>query len=192
MIQFSPAVAAVTATRKFTYFNLIEITSPGVSYTFTDYFTDITIGGKVYLSNASLMGTGKISMNTDIDKSSFDIILANLSNADEQVFESNYSSMYVLRSVVIIDNATGQPISDAGDILITGGGVITSWATEVDLSTDGDKVVQLTVGSPVSQLNGKDVIETSDDFMRSRNSSDTAFEQAHRGSRSVVANWGKS
>lgn len=186
MRTFSSTVKSILDSNNIKFFFLIKLEFVQTYY-LTSYSSDIEFEGNVYSANGGLYEYDSPKMSSVVDRESYKIIIADLSNNMLQEFMANVVGKPITVYAGFIDPATNQPILNPSDVIMVYKGFVDKPGINNDFES---KYATIEGTSPMSDLDAVNVFYVSRDGMDQKNLNDTSFDDMYQDIE-IKYKWGK-
>lgn len=195
MRRVSTAVAQLIEQSNLSYFFTVEI--EGLFY-HTTLPQDITVGGKIFLTENGLVLLDAPLQSTIVDREVYKISYVDPNFDFRALFESGLVGTNVEVKVGFINTTDailggvipGAPLTNSEDFLIVYAGVVDSHG--VTSTEDSAVIAVIECSSPMASLGMKRQIFTTKEATSQFSTTDTAYDQIYFGARGINLLWGKA
>lgn len=149
------------------------------------------ITGYSYSADATLLSVDPPQMNTNVDREQYKVSLADPSLAKLTDVRSNLVGKILESRLGFINTTTGAPYLNIADCPIVYKGRIDGASYLIKTNEIGENILQLTGSSPMRNLDLKNSIFLSKDFIRKLSPDDSSCDQIYEGSGTITLKWGK-
>jgi hypothetical protein len=217
MITFNNTIKAILASEKAEAFMLFRILGDSDNvrplYAETTFYDDITLTknsfpqpGYEYRSGNTLLSADPPQATTNVDREQYKVSIAdpdralieNVEFLDLTESADHSGSQFprlaigrLMETRIGFVGVDGAPLLEIEDTVLVYKGRIDGAACTVDTNALGSQTLHLTGSSPMRNLDMRQAIFLSRDFMRKRNKTDTSCDQVYGGSGKMILKWGK-
>lgn len=198
MITFSSNISELLSKNTVELFYLIRISEYfKVLNTISDlrattFYEDITLSnGEVYKSDGTIISIAPPKFESTVDKSSFELILADPGITSMTNLEKNLIGNDLEISVGFVNIETDTPLLNKADTLLIYKGYIDNFSYKIITKELGEVLLSITGSSPMVNLDQKRQYHLNKEFVRSKFPSDSCCDQINEGSGVIVLKWGK-
>ncbi|MDB4378635.1 DUF2163 domain-containing protein [bacterium] len=185
MRKFSNVVKTVLASDSIEFFFLIKLEFTQTYY-LTSYSSDIDFDGNTYSANGGLYEYDSPKMSSVVDRESYRVVIADLSNIMLNEYLSNVVGKPMTVYAGFIDS-NGYPITNPSDVIM----VYKGFVDKPTIQNDFEKKLAILEGtSPMSDLDAVNTFYVSRDGMDQKNLSDTSFDDMYQDIE-IKYKWGK-
>lgn len=185
MRQFSSSVQQVLDSNNIKFFFLIKLEF-SQTYYMTSYHSNIEFNNNVYLADGGLFEYDSPKQSSVVDRESYKIVLADISNTMVQEFKDNVVGKNITVYAGFLDE-NNMPLLNPSDIVMVYKGYVDSPAINNNWET---KTAVLEGTSPMSDLDAVNPFYTSKDGMDQRDTTDTSFDDMFQDGE-IKLKWGK-
>jgi len=157
---------------------------------FTTAMHDIFINGNLYVSNELIAELAKPTLSSDIDSNRYELILINAEAYLSADFIEKSVGEYVRVSTGFILPETDSPLNIDDSTITVYYGYIEGTTRLFNLSEVGEKVIKLSLSSPMGNLDGSRPFTTDPSFMQHYNLGDTCFDRVRQANDTTTLIWG--
>jgi hypothetical protein len=185
MRKFSNTVKTVLNSNNIHYFFLIKLQFTQTYY-LTSYTSDIEFEGNTYVANGGLYEYDFPKMSSVIDRESYKVVIADLSNIMLNEYLANVVGKPMTVYAGFLDS-NGYPITNPSDMIIVYKGFVDKPTIQNDFE---NKIAILEGTSPMSDLDAVNTFYVSRDGMDQKSFSDTSFDDMYQDIE-IKYKWGK-
>lgn len=157
----------------------------------TSLYRDITLTGRLYLSDGRLLSVSPPQVASDTGKQSFKISLADAGKSITSALSLQYMNKEVEVRIGVVGIDGLLPTNLSQTLLIYSGGIDT-FGTSTDPSEIGSVSVEIEGASPMMDLEKTTPYYASQDYLDKIHPGDVSFIQAQEGSGQISLRWGKA
>jgi hypothetical protein len=190
MIEFSSTVVQILSNPTIEAFYLVDVDS-GL-YRTTSFFRDVTLSnGVTYASDGKLISVDPPQLSSTVDREIYKIALADPNFTLGSASEIGLIGKLVEVRIGFVNQATNLPETNILNTIIVYKGAIDGTSFNVNTASIGEVTLNITCSSPMADLDLRRPIYTTKDSIRSKDPSDTSFDQIYEGSGQLQLKWGK-
>jgi len=156
----------------------------------TSFYRDIVQTDGVYLSSDLLAGVAPPSATSAVDRSLYEVTLADSSNQLSNLYANNLIGALIRVQVGFVNPASNSPEID--ELFVVYEGIVQGFDVAFETDEQGRALSKVIGSNPMAALDATAAYYTSREGLRERNPGDSAFDEVHEGSRSLTLLWGKS
>lgn len=197
MIQLSPTLTELLNNNSIEIFYMLQIddyysgeTDPRLLS--TTFYRDITLSNNItYMSDGRLISIAPPRLESIVDKSTFEIVLADPSFERLGSLEASLIGNLIQVTVGFVNIETNLPLLNVEDTLLIYKGRVDNFAYKINTEEFGESVLIITCGSPMINLDGIRQYHLNKDYVRSQYPDDSCCDQINESSASLAVKWGK-
>ncbi len=197
MIQLSPTLTELLNNNSIEVFYMLQIddyysgkTDPRLLS--TTFYRDITLSNNItYMSDGRLISIAPPRLESIVDKSTFEIVLADPSFEMLGSLDASLIGNLIQVTVGFVNIETNLPLLNVEDTLLIYKGRVDNFAYKINTEEFGESVLIITCGSPMINLDGIRQYHLNKDYVRSQYPDDSCCDQINESSASLAVKWGK-
>lgn len=172
---------------------VIYCISIGEDFRMNSSDADVTLSnGVTFPANTMIMSIDPARLSSTVDRELYGITIADPDYSFREKVELGLIGKYSEVRACMVDQSTGQLITDIEDTMIIYGGTVGGVNYTIDTANIGSVTAVISLTSPMSSLDMTRTFYSSRDYIRQHNPDDSSFDQIYQGSGGIVTKWGKS
>jgi hypothetical protein len=187
MINLSTAISGLLLGDVVEIFYLLDVDG----FRSTSHFSNVTLDGVLFESNGAIVNVEPPQISSTVDRQAFKITLTDVGVPFGSVAENGLLGLPVSLKMGFINPLTDLPFVDAADYLEVYTGEIDGVSYSINTASQGEKLFIISCTSPMSDLDLRRPVYSSNDYMNKNHPGDTCYEQIYEGSGPISLRWGK-
>jgi hypothetical protein len=188
MIKISTGLSDLLLEQTVESFFLVDLNN---GFRKTSNAFNITYNGNLYIADGTLLTVEPPQMSSIVDRQAFKIVMSDVNMEMGVLAEAGMLGTPVNVYMGFINIGTDQPHTELDKFLTIYSGHIDGVSYRYDTSLIGERAFILTCTTPMSDLDLKKPIYTSQDYLDKNYPGDTSYQQIYEGSGPIELRWGK-